>query len=192
MGVKISNLPIASTTITGSEEIPLVQSGVTRVSTISALLPYISAMISNNIAISGNYAVKNANNFFTAPQTVNALSSLNGITAAGNITTSGVIAAAGSIVPVNVYTLSTDKIFTDLDTNKVFHFNTDASILSAVFSPTLTNGFNVALMNVGTNSLVLSTNPSVPLKAMSNTVIDLYGGVFVYRDSDNFYAAGSL
>lgn len=142
MGVKISNLPIASTTITGSEEIPLVQSGVTKVSTISALLPYLSA--------------------------------------------------AGSMTPINVYTLTTDKIFTDLDTNKVFHFNTDVSILSAVFSPTLANGFNVALMNVGTNSLVLSTNPSVSLKARGNTVIDIYGGAFVYRDSDNFYAVGRL
>ena len=192
MGVKISNLPIASPVITGSEEIPLVQSGVTRVSTISALVPYLSAMVSNAYAISGNYAVKNVNNFFTAPQTVNALSSVNNITAAGNITTSGLIAAAGSIVPVSVYTLSADKIFTDVDTNKVFHFNTNATILNAIFSPTLSNGFNVALMNVGTNSLVLSTNPSAPLRARSNTVADLYGGAFVYKDSNSFYAAGRL
>ena len=60
MGIKISSLPNNALPYTGSEKIPLVQNGQTRAGTLSSLTNYLS----------GNFAVKNANNNFTAGQTI--------------------------------------------------------------------------------------------------------------------------
>ena len=82
MGVKISNLPANALPYTGSEKIPLVQSGETRAGTLSSLANYFVsdselAALSGNwqntyttfSSTSANYAVKNANNNFTSTQT---------------------------------------------------------------------------------------------------------------------------
>ena len=87
MGIKISNLPNNALPYTGSEKIPLVQDGQTRGGTLSSFVNYLSgALLSDSElrALSGNwqntyttfssnsanYAVKNANNNFTAGQTI--------------------------------------------------------------------------------------------------------------------------
>jgi len=87
MGIKISSLPNNTLPYTGSEEIPLVQSGQTRAGTLSSFVNYLSgALLSDSElrALSGNwqstyttfssnssnYAVKNADNNFTNTQTI--------------------------------------------------------------------------------------------------------------------------
>ena len=58
MGVKISELPNNSLPYTGSEEIPLVQSGETRAGTLSSLVNYLSGELladSELAALSGNW-----------------------------------------------------------------------------------------------------------------------------------------
>lgn len=73
MGIKISNLPANALPYTGSEKIPLVQSGTTKGGTLSSFINYLSgALLSDSElrALSGNFAVKNANNNFTAGQTI--------------------------------------------------------------------------------------------------------------------------
>jgi hypothetical protein len=65
MGVKISSLPVNTLPYTGAEQIPLVQGGETRAGTLSSFVNYLSA--------SSNYAVKDADNNFTATQTISSL-----------------------------------------------------------------------------------------------------------------------
>ena len=83
MGVKISSLPVNTLPYTGAEKIPLVQNGETRAGTLSSLANYLVsdselAALSGNWqntytsfnSNSANFAVKNANNNFTAGQTI--------------------------------------------------------------------------------------------------------------------------
>lgn len=94
-----------------------------------------------------------------------------------------------SSFPLNVEFFTESKTFTDTDTNKVFHFDTTTESLCAIFPDSLSNGFNVALMNVGTNTIVLSSNS---LKAYGNIVTAQYGGAFVYKKDTDFFAVGRL
>lgn len=93
MGVKISSLPINTLPYTGSEEIPLVQSGETRAGTLSSFVNYLSGTLGSGSidtgvrslsgnwqntyttysANSANYAVKNADNNFTNTQTISVI-----------------------------------------------------------------------------------------------------------------------
>jgi hypothetical protein len=93
-------------------------------------------------------------------------------------------------VPVTVITVSGTRVFTDTDSNKAIHFNTTSTSVCAVFPLSLTNGFNVAIMNTGINSVVLSSN--IPLKATGTTIIDQYGGAFIYKQNDDIFAVGRL
>lgn len=73
MGVKISNLPSFQLPYTGRELVPFVQNGETRVSVLSTLNSYLSSALvadSELAALSTNFALKNANNNFTAEQTI--------------------------------------------------------------------------------------------------------------------------
>jgi len=89
MGIKISSLPNNALPYTGSEKIPLVQSGETRGGSLSSFVNYLSgALLSDSElrALSGNwqntyttfgansanYAVKNATNTFNSNQIFNA------------------------------------------------------------------------------------------------------------------------
>ena len=122
--------------------------------------------------------------------TPNKTFTVNGeISASGDIWTSGVISASASNIKVNVVNDSTSRIFTDADNNKVVHIDTTTSSLCAIFPSSLSSGFNVAIMNTGTNSLVLS---AAQLNSAGTTISARYGGAFVYKDSTNLFAVGKL
>ena len=75
MGVKISSLPVNALPYTGSEKIPLVQSGTTKAGTLSSFNNYLSGagVLLPTTAFrstSANFAVKNADNNFTNTQTI--------------------------------------------------------------------------------------------------------------------------
>lgn len=99
------------------------------------------------------------------------------------------IKADSSNIPVTIVNVSINRTFTDNDTNKVFHFDTTSGSLIATFPSNLTDGFNVALMNVGTNSLQIS---ATNLNSTGTTIIDQFGGAYVYEQSGNVYAVGRL
>ena len=113
-----------------------------------------------------------------------------GAVTATSLSATGSITASQSIIPVTVTNLSSDKVFVDADTNKIFHFNTSSSALTASFPSALLEGFNVAIMNTGTNYLYISSNTQI--NAASNKLIGIYTGAYVYKSDLNIFAVGGL
>ena len=111
------------------------------------------------------------------------------LTVVGDISATGVITASGSNVNINVITVNNSRVFTDADNNKVVHLDTTTASLCAIFPSTLSSGFNVAIMNIGVNSLVLS---GAQLNSAGTTIITKFGGAFVYKDSASLFAVGRL
>ena len=114
---------------------------------------------------------------------------LSGGTVSGSISASGVISASASNIKINVVNNSSNRIFTNADNNTVVHIDTTTTPLCAIFPSSLSDGFNVAIMNVGTNNLVLS---AASLKSAGTIITTQYGGAFVYKDSSNLFAVGRL
>ena len=144
------------------------------------------------VIYNNNYNSNNWNSAYTNLSTYYPLSggTLNGsISATGNIATAGVITASGSNININVINVNNSRVFTDADNNKVVHLDTTTASLCAIFPSTLSSGFNVAIMNTGTNSLVLS---AAQLNSAGTTIITKFGGAFVYKDSASLFAVGRL
>ena len=94
-------------------------------------------------------------------------------------------------VTIDIINTTSSKLFTNTDNNKVVHFDTTAGSLYASFPVSLSTGFNVAVMNTGTNNLVLSSNRSI--KSSGTTIAGGgYGGALIYNDGANIFAVGKL
>jgi hypothetical protein len=115
---------------------------------------------------------------------------ISSVAVTDNISARGSVTASQSIIPVTVTNLSNNKIFADIDTNKIFHFDTSASALTASFPSALSEGFNTAIMNTGTNYLYISSN--IQLNAVGNKLIDRYSGAYVYKFGANIFAVGGV
>jgi hypothetical protein len=136
----------------------------------------------------------------TLSETLNAGLNGAGLYVKGNSITSGIlsstslitnsVSASESIIPVTVTNISIDKTFTNADTNKIFHFDTTSAPLTASFPGTLTDGFNAAIMNTGTNYLYISSN--IQYNAVGNKLIDRYSGAYVYKSNSNIFAVGGV
>jgi hypothetical protein len=124
----------------------------------------------------GNVGIGTTNPLATL--TVNGSINSNDITVTNNLSTS-----------VHITDLTTSKTFLSSDTCRVFHFDTTTSPLSAIFPSSLPDGFNVALMNTGTNILRLSASQ---LNSVGVTIAVRYGGAFVYKDNNQLFAVGRL
>ena len=109
------------------------------------------------------------------------------LTVSGNISASGIISASASNINVNIVNVSTNINFTNDYNNKIVHFDTTTNALTASFPDTLNSGFNVAIMNVGTNNLLVS---AVNLKSTGTIINTQYGGAFVYKELNNIFAVG--
>ena len=112
------------------------------------------------------------------------------LTVVGNISSTGSITASASNIPVNVSDLSVNKVFTNADTNKIFHFDTTSGALTASLPGVLTDGFNVAIMNTGTNYLHISSN--IQYNAVGDKLIDRYSGAYVYKSNSQIFAVGGV
>ena len=110
-------------------------------------------------------------------------------TVVGDISATGVITASGSDIDINVITDNTSRVFTNEDNNKVIHLDTTISSLCAIFPDTLRVGFNVAIMNIGLNNLVLS---AAQLNSIGTSITTRFGGAFIYKDSTSLFAVGRL
>jgi hypothetical protein len=106
-----------------------------------------------------------------------------------NVYVSGVISASASNVKINIINDSISRTFTDDDNNKVVHLNTTSCPLCAIFPNNLSSGFNVAIMNIGTNNLILS---AADLKSAGTVITTQYGGAFVYKELNDIFAVGRL
>ena len=115
---------------------------------------------------------------------------LSSVTVTDNISARGSVAASQSIIPVTVTNISADKTFTNVDTNKIFHFDTTSGALTASFPGLLSDGFNAAIMNTGTNYLYISSN--IQYNAVGNKLIDRYSGAYVYKSNSNIFAVGGV
>jgi hypothetical protein len=90
---------------------------------------------------------------------------------------------------VHVTDFATSKMFLSSDTSRVFHFDTTTHSLCAIFPNVLPDGFNVAIMNTGTNTLRLS---AAQLNSVGVIIGVQYGGAFVYKDNNQLFAVGRL
>lgn len=90
---------------------------------------------------------------------------------------------------IKITNFSATTTFTSADTNKIFHFDTTTQPLCAIFPSNLPNGFNVAVMNTGTNTLRLS---AAQLNSVGVTIGVQYGGAFIYKDNNQLFAVGRL
>jgi len=122
------------------------------------------------------------------PSTINTYLSTNNVTINALTVTTGLTAQSANI-PVTVIDLTASKTFNDSDTNKVFHFNTATNSLCAIIPDSLSNGFNVAILNTETNSLVIS---AANLKSFGTTIVDQYGGAYIYKQNNDIFAVGRL
>ena len=116
---------------------------------------------------------------------------LSGGTITGQLNVNGVVTASGSNVTLNIINTSSNRVFSNADNNKVIHFNTNSGVLTASIPSGLQAGFNVALMNTGTNNVYLSSQTT--LFASGSSVASGYGGALIYTDSsNNVFAVGRL
>jgi len=115
------------------------------------------------------------NNFIATNNT-----SLVNLTATGNITTNFFVITAN-----NNYT------FSDADNSKVIHFDTTTTPeISAIFPNTLSNGFNVGLINAGIGVIYLSGQDVI--NAPGNINSEIYTGMFIYKVNDDLFGVGNL
>jgi hypothetical protein len=160
------------------------ESTYTTVNNTSATLGVVASLVANSSASWEETAT-------ILPTVTNYLSTSNVLISSLEITDQ--IKAASSNVPVTIVAVGTNnKTFTNSDTNKVFHFDTSVGNLVATFPAGLADGFNVALMNIGTNSLEISAASPATLRSTGTTIIDQYGGAYVYEQSNIVYAVGRL
>jgi hypothetical protein len=107
----------------------------------------------------------------------------------GGTITGGLTITNNLSTSVFITDLSTTKTFLSSDTCRVFHFDTTTQPLCAVFPNALPNGFNVAIMNTGTNTLRVS---AAQLNSVGVIIGVQYGGAFVYKDNNQLFAVGRL
>ena len=72
---------------------------------------------------------------------------------------------------------------------KIFHFNTTSASLCAIIPSSLINGFNVSILNTGTNNIEIS---AANLRSTGTTIIDQYGGAYIYKQNNTVFAVGRL
>ena len=119
---------------------------------------------------------------------------LSGGTLTGNLVATTIIVDDVTVTnnlstSVHVSNFATTKTFLSSDTSRVFHFDTTTQPLCAIFPSALPNGFNVAIMNTGTNTLRLS---AAQLNSVGVIIGVRYGGAFVYKDNNQLFAVGRL
>lgn len=106
-----------------------------------------------------------------------------------NVIISGLTVTDNLSTSVHITDLTATKTFLSSDTSRIFHFDTTTQPLCAIFPSTLPDGFNVAVMNTGTNNLRLS---AAQLNSVGVVIGVQYGGAFVYKDNSQLFAVGRL
>lgn len=95
---------------------------------------------------------------------------------------------------------ASQKVFTNGDSSKAFHFDTGdyGSNIIAVLPSSLTNGFNVTILNIdstkssGSNTVSLSSNVAIntPNDSLTNSFTNT--GMLIYKYNNEFYGVGTF
>ncbi len=139
----------------------------------------------NNIGIGAVSATRT----FPAKLTVNGTVSATNLQVGDKITTYN-LATVNTDISATVIDVTNHKTFANSDNNKIFHFDTTTKSLCAIFPTALSNGFNVGIMNVGTNTLQVSSADNY--KSVGSFISVQYGGAFVYKQGTSLFAVGKL
>lgn len=110
------------------------------------------------------------------------------LTVNGSISATALLVSTPVIANYDVVTVTSSRTFTNADNSKVFHFNTTSSSLCAIFPSTLSNGFNVGIINVGTGTVVLSSDVTINAPGTQNSTP--YSGMFIYEVNNTFFGVG--
>jgi hypothetical protein len=97
------------------------------------------------------------------------------------------------VVPeLKVTTPGSDNIvFTDNDSGKVFHIDTTLNPeVTANFSVTLNDGFNVSLVNTGTGIIYVRSNFLTPFNARGDFNSTQHTGMFIYKTNEQLFGIG--
>jgi len=116
---------------------------------------------------------------------------VNRTLSANQIIVKNILVEDSTVSPVSVIDVSNNFTFSNNDNSKIFNFNTATGILSAIFPANLKQGFNVVIMNIGTNYLYLSA-PSFNYKSSGNTLYEIYDSAYIFVNNNNIYAVGKL
>lgn len=105
-----------------------------------------------------------------------------------NVQVSALTVSTPVIANYDVITVTSSRTFTNADNSKVFHFNTTSSSLCAIFPSTLSNGFNIGIVNVGTGTVVLSSDVTINAPGTQNSTP--YSGMFIYEVNNTLFGVG--
>jgi hypothetical protein len=92
------------------------------------------------------------------------------------------------------------KVFSDGDSSKAFHFDTGdyGDIITAVLPSSLTDGFNITILNIdstkssGSNTISLSSNVDIITPNYSTTNSSTNTGMLIYKHNNEFYGVGNF
>lgn len=182
------------------------QSQITFLSSIN--LQSVDLNVSNNFTTNQIFAddISNSGTISTNSFSSNFLTTdvldANNITNADNITTANLdvtndttltnLTATGNVVSnFAILTADNDYVFSDSDNSKVIHFDTTTTPeISAIFPNSLSEGFNVGLVNAGIGVIYLSGEDVINAPGSINS--EIFTGVFVYKVNGNLFGIGSL
>jgi hypothetical protein len=157
-------------------------------------------IVENLSAYDSDISNANISNLFSTEIISNSLSSnnievntlnVNETLSGSNVIVRNISIQDSSVSPVSVIDATDSIVFADSDNSKIFNFDTSSNSLSAIFPATLKNGFNVVIMNVGTNYLYLSA-PNSNYKSSGKTLYEIYDSAYVFVNNQNIYAIGKL
>jgi hypothetical protein len=88
-------------------------------------------------------------------------------------------------------TITSDYVLNESDKSKIFHVDTTTTPLITIsFPDNLTNGYNVGLVNIGTGTVLLSTDGSFNSPGTTNTA--QYTSMLIYKTDNEFYGVGTF
>jgi hypothetical protein len=86
-------------------------------------------------------------------------------------------------------TTSSNIIFTDTDSGRTFNLNTTTTpAITAQFPGSLSNGFNVSIVNAGTGTIYLSAGS--PLNTTGTENSTPFSGIFIYKTNNELFGIG--
>jgi len=78
------------------------------------------------------------------------------------------------------------------DKSKTYHLDTTTGNLSVILPSTLSNGFNVRITNIGTNTVYVSSTQTPTICAFSNRCTLQFGSIFIYKANNKIFGTGDF
>jgi di/tripeptidase len=102
------------------------------------------------------------------------------LTAYGNVTTN-----------ITVLSTTANIVFNDTYNSKIIHLDSTSSpLITATFPNTISNGFNVSLVNAGTGTIFISAQGGLNAPGTINAIP--YTAMFVYKVNNQFFGIGAF